>query len=65
VLLLTAFLQLYPQSVLCTERYALLTVSLAAALKDKTNLMVHIKDRFRLVREKFSDVYTMDVVELG
>jgi hypothetical protein len=55
-LILISRLALYPQSVLCTKRYVLLTSSGAAALTDRRNVTVRSKDCFRMGREKLSEI---------
>ena len=64
LLMLILYLRLYPQFVFCTKRYVLLIGSSATILKVRLNRTVHSKDRFWRGREKFSEIWRMDDVEL-
>ena len=65
LLILISRILLYPYFDLCTKRYALLTGSGATAHKVRLNVRVYGKNRCRLGREKFSEIWRMDDVELG
>ena len=64
LLMLIACLCLHPYFVLCTKSYIILASSAATALQGR-NVRGHNRDRRRLGREKFSEIYMMDDVELG
>ena len=57
-------LRQYPQFVFCTKRYFLFTGCSTNVLKVKLNLMFHIKNRFKGGKEKFSEIWRMDDIEL-